>query len=80
MEATANAQQRCPKLPLRAALLSLLVFLAACAQPRDLPTAPPIEPATAAAAPQLAAIPPEPLMPAYKASPAEPRAQRKVPG
>jgi N-acetylmuramoyl-L-alanine amidase len=71
MGAAANVMQRCPKLPLRAALLSLLVLLAACAQQRDLPTAPSIEPATTAAAPQIATIPPEPLMPAYKATPAE---------
>jgi len=71
METTGNDAPRRPRLPLQAALLSLLVLLVACAQPRDLPTTPPIEPATSAAAPQVAAIPPEPLMPAYKATPAE---------
>lgn len=58
--------------PVQALLLSLLVLLAACAQPQDLPTAPPVKPAAASAAgDQLAAIPPEPLMPAYTATPAE---------
>jgi len=71
METTANDAPRRQKLPLQAALLSLLVLLAACAQPRDLPTAPPIDQAPPTAGDQIAAIPPEPLMPAYKATPAE---------
>lgn len=71
MEAIANVRQRCSRLPLQAALLALLAFLAACAQPRDLPTAPPVKPATAGAEPQIAAIPPEPMMPVYQATPAE---------
>jgi len=52
----------------------LLLVLAACAQPKSIPTAPDTPAVTAASVPeeqQLAAIPPEPLMPAYDATPAE---------
>jgi len=50
----------------------LLLLLAACAQPHTVPTAPSTQgDAAAAGDPQLAAIPPEPLMPAYKATPKE---------
>jgi N-acetylmuramoyl-L-alanine amidase len=51
----------------------LLLFLAACAQPKSIPTAPatPTADAEVADNQQLAAIPPEPLMPAYDATPAE---------
>lgn len=57
---------------LRHAAWLLLLLLAACAQPHSVPTAP-STPTDAAAAgdPQLAAIPPEPLMPAYAATPEE---------
>jgi spore germination cell wall hydrolase CwlJ-like protein len=50
----------------------LLLLLAACAQPHAVPTAPsaPGDAATASK-PQIAAIPPEPLMPAYQATPEE---------
>ena len=47
----------------------LVLMLAACAQPHSVPTAPSTQSDAAAASnPQIAAIPPEPLMPAYKAT------------
>lgn len=51
----------------------LLLVLAACAQPKSIPSAPDTPAVTASVPdnPQLAAIPPEPLMPAYEATPAE---------
>lgn len=57
---------------LRHAAWLLLLLLAACAQPHSVPTAPSeTVDAPAASNPQIAAIPPEPLMPAYKATPEE---------
>jgi N-acetylmuramoyl-L-alanine amidase len=59
----------------RGAWVLLLLFLAACAQPRSVPTAPVTTTSSAVTAAddaqQLAAIPPEPPMPAYDATPAE---------
>jgi spore germination cell wall hydrolase CwlJ-like protein len=50
----------------------MLLFLAACAQPQTIPTAPQTEEASASTGDQqTAAIPPEPLMPAYEATAAE---------
>ena len=47
----------------------LVLMLAACAQPHSVPTAPSTQgDAAAASNSQIAAIPPEPLMPAYKAT------------
>jgi N-acetylmuramoyl-L-alanine amidase len=64
-----TARVRLRRFGLRHVAWLLLLLLAACAQPHSVPTAPsPTADSAPANNPQIAAIPPEPLMPAYKAT------------